>query len=156
MVQKLCKDQSEIILPSCLPRVYRQPHQAGYRRSSAGKTHFSGITEGLQKITQQWKNRQSREQAAAQGSESQDGAEHLPGHRLSHEAGQGEKNYCHRSHRGLRPTEAGTSGDENIARRAVDLLSAGSQGERRLRDVLCGAGGQIEKRRIAWPQMGGN
>ena len=40
-------------------------HQAGYRRSSAGKTHFSGITEGLQKITQQWKNRQSREQAAA-------------------------------------------------------------------------------------------
>ena len=133
-----------------------QPHQAGYRRSSAGKTHFSGITEGLQKITQQWKNRQSREQAAAQGSESQDGAEHLPGHRLSHEAGQGEKNYCHRSHRGLRPTEAGTSGDENIARRAVDLLSAGSQGERRLRDVLCGAGGKIEKRRIAWPQMGGN
>lgn len=93
---------------------------------------------------------------AAQGSESQDGAEHLPGHRLSHEAGQGEKNYCNRSHRGLRPTEAGTSGDENIARRAVDLLSAGSQGERRLRDVLCGAGGKIEKRRIAWPQMGGN
>ena len=67
-----------------------------------------------------------------------------------------KKNYCHRSHRGLRPTEAGTSGDENIARRAVDLLSAGSQGERRLRDVLCGAGGKIEKRRIAWPQMGGN
>ena len=47
--------------------------------------------------------------------EPQDGAEHLPDHRLGHEAGQRATADCSRPHRGLCLAEAETQGDENAA-----------------------------------------
>ena len=61
-----------------------------------------------------------------------------------------------RPHRGLRPAEAGTSGDENAARRATDLLPQRGKRERRVRDVLRGAGHGSTTRRITRPEVGGH
>ena len=54
-------------------------------------------------------------------------AEHPSNHRLGHEAGEGAENHLHRSHRGLRPAEAGTSGDENSPGGATGLIPVRSQ-----------------------------
>ncbi len=79
------------------------------------------------KLLDQREDRPNREQAPGQGSKSQDRAEHSPDHRFGHEAGQGTAVDRHRTHRGMCPAEAGTSGDENSPGRATGLIPARSQ-----------------------------
>ena len=156
VVRELRQGQGPSVLPPDLPWVHRQPHQAEHRENPVGEAHLSGVTKALQEAADQRPGGPAGEQGPAKGPQPQDGAEHPPDPRLGDETGAGAEAGRFRSHRGLRPAQAGTQGDEDPAGGTADLVPTGSKRERRVRAVLCGAGHRPAAWRAAGAQVGGH
>ena len=119
-----------------LARLPQEPHQAADRRHSAGRPHFSGLTEILQAPVGRRPGRPHRGQEKAERVSAQDGSQHPPDDRLGIQP-RYRTAPCHeKSNAGLRPADGGTQRDENPDRRPTQRLLPRSQGQRRVRTLL--------------------
>lgn len=103
-----------------------------YRQCPTEQVVLSALTAVLQKAPHRRQSEADRVQEAAQGTQRQDSAEHQSCDLLSDGFREGSEADCGQPGRRLCLAEAGAQGDENSARRAADILSAGGEGDQRL------------------------